>query len=107
MTLRLDDIRQQQKTSHCTASSQGHTYTHTPTGKKVRNEEDTHRHTYTKMYCPHRQQPQQNKALFVRMATDLIVNNKRGANLKERWMVREMSETSILSALLSKDCSER
>ena len=40
------------------------------------------------------------------MSTDLIVNNKGGANLKERWMAREMSTDSLLSALLSKDCGK-
>ncbi len=40
------------------------------------------------------------------MSTDLIVNNKGGANLKERWMAREMSTDSLLSALVSKDCGK-
>lgn len=48
----------------------------------------------------------QNKALCVCISTDLIVNNKGGANLKERWMAREMSTDSLLSALLSKDCEK-
>lgn len=37
------------------------------------------------------------------VSTDPIVNNEGGANLKERWMAREMSTDSLLSALLSKE----
>lgn len=37
------------------------------------------------------------------MSSDLIVNNKGDANLKERGMAREMSTDSLLFALLSKD----
>lgn len=44
--------------------------------------------------------------MCVCIATDLIVNNKGGANLKERWTAREMSTDSLLSALLSKDCGK-
>lgn len=44
--------------------------------------------------------------MCVCISTDLIVNNKGGANLKERWMAREMSTDSLLSALLSKDCGK-
>lgn len=47
-----------------------------------------------------------NKAMCACISTDLIVNNKGGANLKERWMAREMSTDSLLSALLSKDCEK-
>lgn len=44
--------------------------------------------------------------MCVCMSTDLIVNNKGGANLKERWMARAMSTDFFLSALLSKDCGK-